>query len=83
MVDEANNAIIKMVGNQILSDFALTTIYIDNVETDVVLNNVWQQVTIEFTTAQTINEFVMGSDYANTPGTFEEFSIDKLNLIKE
>jgi hypothetical protein len=83
IVDEANNALVKMVGNQILSDFALTTIYIDNVETDVVLNNVWQQVTIEFTTAQTINEFVMGSDYANTPGTFEEFSIDKLNLIKE
>lgn len=83
LTDEANNPILYTEGNQIKSYFDLSGIMINDLETDVILNNVYVLVTIEFLNALTFEEIVIGSDYAGTPGTFSAFKFDKLNIFKE
>jgi len=81
LTDEANNRIAYINGNQVVSDFGLSSVYINNVETDIVITNIWQQVTIEFTTPVDIEKLYIGS--SAVPDAFEEFGIDKLNIVKE
>lgn len=81
LTDEANNRVAYINGNQVVSDFGTSSIYINDVETDIVLTDTWQQVTIEFTTPVDIEKLYIGS--SAVPDAFEEFGIDKLNIVKE
>lgn len=83
LTDEENNRIAYLSGSQILSDFAVSSVYVNDVETNILLpnGNIGQQVTIEFTTPFNIEKLFIGS--SAVPDAFEEFGIDKLNIVKE
>lgn len=80
LTDEENNRVVYINSNQVVSDFGLNSVYINDIETNVVLTDVWQQVTIEFYGAYTFEKLFIGS--SAVPDAFEEFGIDKLNIVK-
>lgn len=83
LTDEENNRILYIEGNQVKSDFGLSGVMVADVETDVIVNNVNNLISIEFTVPVDFEEVVIGSDFVGTPGTFGEFTFDKLNIFKD
>lgn len=81
LTDESDNRIVYLSGNQILSDFGLAGVYINNVETDIILTDTWVQVTVELSVPVDIAELYIGVDAPEIVG-YSEFYIDKLNFVE-
>ena len=90
VLSDDTGVIVSVVSNTITSYLGTDSIYVNDVETAIVLPD-WkdgtgalymQLVTIEFTTAQTFTEVHIGMD-GHRADNSSEFLIDKLSFIKE